>query len=261
MKKLLVVLAIVAVAAGVHFTTGKQANANVDIQAGDLIRGEAFPAVYYMGADGFRYVFPNSATYFTWYDDFDGVVWISDAQLGQIQIGGNVTYRPGTRMIKIQSDPKTYAVDAHGTLRHITSEAVATGLYGANWNKEIDDVPDAFFSNYNMGDPITSASQFNKSSILAASSSINVDKTLSAPSEMSINASSYDPISVTISEGDVVRFTNDDDENHTATSDDLTWGSGTLMPGQSYLKKFSEAGTYTFFDSYNSQATGAIIVQ
>ena len=36
----------------------------------------------------------------------------------------------------------------------ITSEAVATALYGANWGSLVNDVPDPFFVNYTVGDPI-----------------------------------------------------------------------------------------------------------
>ncbi len=262
MKKLIIFLMIVGVAFGATLLSGSpRANANVSIQAGDLIRGETFSAVYYYGADGFRYVFPNTKTYYTWYDNFDSVKFVSDAQLGQLQIGGNVTYRPGVKMIKINTDPRTYAVDANGTLRHVGSEAVAIELYGSSWNQQIHDVPDAFFTNYTIGDQITDAATFNKSSITAAASSINSDKGLVAPAELSITDSAYSPVSVTIAPGQTVRFTNNGTESHTVTSDDLTWGSGTMMPGRSFVRKFEEAGTYTFFDSYNSQLTGAIFVQ
>ena len=81
-----------------------------DLSAGDLIRGESFSAVYYYGEDGLRYVLPNDKTYFTWYDDFDDVVWLTDSDMSTIQIGGNVTYKPGVKMIKIQSDPTVYAI-------------------------------------------------------------------------------------------------------------------------------------------------------
>ena len=50
-----------------------------NIQAGDLIRGQSFPAVYYYGRDGFRYVFPNDKAYFTWYSNFDSVKWLTFA--------------------------------------------------------------------------------------------------------------------------------------------------------------------------------------
>ena len=56
---------------------------------------------------------------------------VTDAQLAAYAIGGNVTYRPGTRLVKIQSDPKVYAVDAHGVLRWVKTEAAAIALYGS----------------------------------------------------------------------------------------------------------------------------------
>ncbi|MEK7529699.1 MAG: hypothetical protein AAB570_02140 [Patescibacteria group bacterium] len=261
MKKLLLVVAVIAIAFGVHLVSGNpRANANVDIQGGDLIRGEAFTAVYYYGSDGFRYVFPNSSTYFTWYENFNGVKFISDAQLGDIPIGGNVTYRPGVKMIKIQSDPKTYAVGENGSLHHVPSPEVATALYGSNWNKHIDDVPDAFFGNYSFDTALSSAADFNKATVTATASSINVDRGLQVPIEISITDSGFVPIDVTIGTGRVVRFTNNGTENHSATDDVLKWGSGTLAPSQKFQRRFKDAGTFTFHDSYNTQATGAIFV-
>jgi hypothetical protein len=118
------------------------------VEAGSLIRAEGSTAVYYLADDGKRYVFPNEKTYKTWYKDFSSVQVITLAQLQNYQIGGNVTYRPGTRLVKITTDPKTYAVEPGGVLRWITSEDVAQGLYGDNWAQKIDDVPDPFFVNY-----------------------------------------------------------------------------------------------------------------
>jgi len=262
MKKIFTLAVILGIAFSANLMIGKpQANASATISPGDLIRGETFNAVYYYGEDGFRYVFPNSKTYFTWYENFDDVKFISDAQLGEITIGGNVRYRPGSQLVKVTTNPQTYAVDDQGVLRHVSSEEVAVGLYGSNWNKRIDDVPDAFFTNYTIGDPIYSASEFNPAQKLSGMTSINDNRGLIAPATMSITDSAYSPVSVTIEPGQTVQFTNAGTENHTITSDDYSWGSGTMMPGKKYTFRFEEAGTYTFFDSYNSQATGAVIVE
>jgi len=123
--------------------------------SGTLIRSHASSAVYYCGADGRRYVFPNEKTYFTWYADFSGVKQITDAEMASIMIGGNVTYRPGVRLVKIQSDPKVYAVSKGGVLRPIPSASVASAHFGASWAKQIDDIPEAFFVNYTVGDPVS----------------------------------------------------------------------------------------------------------
>ncbi len=152
--------------------------------AGSLVKA-SLPAVYYVGQDGKRYVFPNEKTYKTWYADFSSVMTITDAELAAMSIGGNVTYKPGVRMAKITTDPKVYVVDAHGTLRGISSEAVASALYGANWNKMIDDVPDAFFTNYTVGSDVTSASMFSPSTASAGAASINQDKNLGSATTVS----------------------------------------------------------------------------
>ena len=125
--------------------------------AGSLIRTPDYPAVYYCGADGKRYVFPDSKTYATWYKDFSSVQTITPEDLSKIPIGGNVTYRPGVKLVKITTDPKVYAVDLHGTLRWVTTSQIAAKLYGASWAKNVNDIPDAFFTNYKLGLDITAS--------------------------------------------------------------------------------------------------------
>ncbi len=129
--------------------------ASANCTAGTLIKG-SLAAVYYCGSDGKRYVFVNDKAYFSWYADFSSVIKVSDTVLASITIGGNVTYRPGTKMVKITSDPKVYAVSRGGILRWVATEAIANSLYGATWNQQIDDVPDSFFVNYTIGSPISS---------------------------------------------------------------------------------------------------------
>ena len=114
-------------------------------------------AVYYCGNDSKRYVFPNQRIYDSWYEDFSEVITISDEELASAKLGGNVTYRPGTALVKITTDPKVYAVDSGGILRWVTSEEIATALYGSNWKNAVQDIPDAFFINYRIGLPITSS--------------------------------------------------------------------------------------------------------
>lgn len=74
--------------------------------------------------------------------------------ISAIPIGKNVTSRPGARMVKVQTNPQVYVVARGGTLRAIPSEDVAFALYGPLWNKLIDDVNDAFFTDYKIGTPL-----------------------------------------------------------------------------------------------------------
>lgn len=254
-----VLLGAVGVSLGAVILTTSVSSA-AGVMSGDLIRGESFSAVYYMGADGFRYVFPNDKAYFTWYSDFDDVIVITDAELAKIQIGGNITYKPGVKMVKINTDPKTYAVDLNGTLRHVTSEAVAVALYGSSWNKEIDDVADGFFPNYTIGEPIMSSSEYNSVTVEASVSTINADKELMGSVDVYINSTGYSPSTVTVNPNQGVRFTNNDTAKHSATGEDLSWGTGTLQEGDAFIKKFEDGGEYDFYDSYDSGNTGTVTV-
>jgi hypothetical protein len=138
---------------------------SIPLQPGDLIKipsdNDAMTlsdtAVYYYGADGKRYVFPNEKTYFTWYSDFSTVKTIAIDQMGLVPIGGNVTYRPGTRMLKFQTDPKTYVVTRGGVLRWAMAEDVARGWFGEDWNLHVDDVSEAFYVNYTFGEPVANS--------------------------------------------------------------------------------------------------------
>ncbi|MDD5341310.1 MAG: Ig-like domain-containing protein [Patescibacteria group bacterium] len=151
-----------------------------NISYGDLIKASG-PAVYYYATDGKRYVFPTLNTYLTWYPDFSTVKTITDAQLAAISIGGNVTYKPGVKLIKITTDPKVYAVDAHGTLRWIKTEALAKALYGDNWATLVQDVADAFFVNYNVGADIALVGDFSPLTATANATSISEDKIVIVP--------------------------------------------------------------------------------
>ena len=125
-------------------------------QAGDLIKMDGLSAVYFLGNDGKRYVFPSESVYFSWHNDFSGVVTISATELASYPLGANVVVRPGTKLVKITTDPSVYAVEANGTLRKIASEADAIAVYGANWAKRVIDVSDAFFTNYTITTPLAS---------------------------------------------------------------------------------------------------------
>ncbi|MFC1788133.1 cupredoxin domain-containing protein [Patescibacteria group bacterium] len=262
MKKLFSIFAVVAMVLTLSPQSASALTSYSQLQAGDLIRGESFSAVYYYGKDGFRYVFPNDKTYFTWYDNFDNVKFLSDADLAQIQIGGNATYRPGIRMIKINSDPKTYAVGEGGSLHWVTSESVAISLYGSAWNTMIDDVPDAFFSNYQKGADIEEADDFDPANETSSATDINNDKDLKFPTVVNISDDMYDQETVTINAGTVVKWTNNGTNKHTATADNLKWGTGTLQNSQSFSRYFDTPGTYTYFCSYHPDTMhGTLIVQ
>lgn len=159
---------------------------SVPLGAGDLIKipddGDAKTlndtAVYYYGVNGRRYVFPNEKVYYTWYPDFSKVKVIPLDQMSLIPIGANVTYKPGIRMVKFQTDVKTYLPTKGGKLRWIKTEEVARGLFGSDWANQIDDITEGFYVNYTFGEPIANALDAPLEIIRAGSPSIDVDKGL-----------------------------------------------------------------------------------
>lgn len=148
--------------------------------SGDLIKGST-ASVYYFGQDGKRYAFPTEQTYFTWYADFSGVQTVPDLTLASYGLGGNVTVRPGAKLVKITTNPKVYAVAKGGVLRWIQTESVAAALYGSDWAHQVLDIPDTFFINYLIGAPIISPSDYDRTAETNGSMTINLDKGLVAP--------------------------------------------------------------------------------
>lgn len=126
------------------------AHAEEPVILGDLIKGESSNAVYYYY--GNRYAFPNEDVYFSWYDDFSKVKTVSDDVLASIPLAANMRYRPGTRLIKIESDPKVYFLEDSKTLAWIPTEEDAAVLYGADWASEVRDVPVSLFTDYTVNE-------------------------------------------------------------------------------------------------------------
>lgn len=147
------------------------------VGTGMLIKSSSNASIYYVGQDQKRYAFPTEAVFKSWYDDFSNVQTVSDQTLASYPLIKNVTYRPGTRLVKITTDPKVYAVARGGILRWVQTEAVARALYGDTWTTQVDDVADAFFANYQVGNPIAVATEFNRSEERTNAVSIDTNQT------------------------------------------------------------------------------------
>lgn len=130
--------------------------------ASDASVNDACRAVYYYDTDDLeRHAFPNEAVYFSWYVDFANIVVVSDAFLASLTLGGNVTYHPGTTMVKFITVNTVYAVGESGELRAIDTEETAASIFGTDWNQQVDDISDAFYNNYEFGADIDSASDYD----------------------------------------------------------------------------------------------------
>ncbi len=143
------------------------------VGTGTLIKSNTNASIYYVGQDQKRHAFPTEAVFKSWYDDFSNVQTVSDQTLASYPLIKNVTYRPGTRLVKIKTDPKVYAVARGSVLRWIQTEAIARAIYGDNWATQVDDVADAFFANYLVGNPITMATDFNR--IIERNNAVSID--------------------------------------------------------------------------------------
>jgi photosystem II stability/assembly factor-like uncharacterized protein len=158
------------------------------IPDGSLIRGSQ-PAVYYITNDGKRLAFPNAATYFTWYPNFSTVKFVSDKALAAFPLAGNVTYRPGARLLKLSSATTVYAVSHGGVLRPIMNQGAVRFEYGTNWSNLVDDLPDAFYTNYKLGDAIYSELDYLPSTALASSNTISADRVAASSSAPAVDLS------------------------------------------------------------------------
>lgn len=149
MKKILSLAALAAL-----LSSSLPMHAAIAAGANDLVRCPDFSSVYYIADDGNRYVFPNEKIYFTWYSDFANVKTISCDDLAAFPIGDRLVYQAGTRLVKIPSDPSVYAVESNGVLREIPDEDTAKKLYGDDWSDRVDDVSEAFWSSFTVGQPL-----------------------------------------------------------------------------------------------------------
>lgn len=254
-------LAALSAAAFIAAPLASHAMTTTAFSPGDLIKGSG-DTVYYFAPDGHRYVFPNSKTYFTWYKDFSTVKQIPDGQLATVAMGrSNVTYRPGRKMIKITTDPKVYAVDQGGILRWVSTAQLAETLYGLSWKNQIDDVADSFFSNYKIGTPIQTASDYQPANVMTQTTQISDDKLMdSSQAAITIGSVSngFVPSTITIKKGTTVTWTNNDSTAHTVVGTGFT--SQSLSYNQSYTHRYDTAGSFDYHCGIHPVMQGTVNV-
>lgn len=128
---------------------------------GTFMKGESWSTVYSIGADGTRRPFLDSQTFFTYADDFSSVVNVTDEDLTNYPIGAPMMAKAGSVLIKVQSVNNVYALEEGNVLRWITSETLATELYGSHWADYVIDVPATAWSQFTIGDDVQSASEID----------------------------------------------------------------------------------------------------
>ncbi len=119
-----------------------------------LVRAKISPTVFCLLKDAYRFVFPNQATFASWFPKATNVLYIAEQNLAEYRLTGNVTMRAGS-LVKIQTDPRVYVVaDSFGTLRWIPTEERARAVFGDQWRSLVQDIPDVFFGDYHVGPPL-----------------------------------------------------------------------------------------------------------
>lgn len=147
-KKLLFAIGLFALVFSTVITSSLAAE---DSYLGSVVKLENSDTLYYIAADGKRYVYPNEKIYKSWFTGFSDVVTISAENLAKYPLAGNILYRPGVVLVKIQTDPKVYAITKGGILHWVKTEKLAKKLYGDNWAILVDDLASSFFTNYTVG--------------------------------------------------------------------------------------------------------------
>jgi hypothetical protein len=139
--------------------SGLVESVNQDLEIGDLITSYSYPAVYYIAEDGTRRPFINEETYFTYFDSFEEIQIVTDATLSVFNLGAPMLPKSGVVLVKLQSDPKVYAVDAtedgDSALRWVPSEEIAKELYGDAWAQYVVDLPVFLFPRFISGEDMT----------------------------------------------------------------------------------------------------------
>ena len=176
---------------GIYGKNISWAQSSANTLSGKVIKIKGFQSLYYIGSDNKRYVFPNEKTYYSWYNDFSNVTEINPEDISNVALAGNVQYKPGALLLKIQTDPKVYAVSSNGVIRWVKTENIAKQLYSDKWNLLVDDVPDAFFANYVVGTPIAANDEYDpadeEDSVITINDNIYIKASVVAKSRFNDN--------------------------------------------------------------------------
>ncbi len=90
--------------------------------------------------------------------------------------------------------------------------------------------------------------------------SIGAAPTAPAGTSVRMAGSRFEPSTLTIAVGGMVRWFNDDALPHTVSATDGSWDSGNLAPGEDFERTFDTAGSYAYLCRYHPGMVGTIEV-
>jgi plastocyanin len=99
--------------------------------------------------------------------------------------------------------------------------------------------------------------------LLAGSPNVAANTPQPAATEVKIDNFSFTPVTLTVTAGTTVTWTNRDDIPHTVVSvdDPKAFKSKVMDTDERFSFTFSKAGTYTYFCSVHPKMTGTVVVK
>jgi len=142
--------------------------------AGHFIKGSG-DTIYWLGTDNKRYVFPDEATLQSWLSQTEtqGEI-LAPEILATYPLGGAMTVRPGTFMVRFSSAPTKYVI-SHGAILHTVTDEQAAAYYGVDWSKKIETLDVALFANYQVGQPLLFMSDYDAAREASAAATPDVE--------------------------------------------------------------------------------------
>ncbi len=135
-------------------TTQQVLGEKISYTEGKWVKTSDSKTVYFVDNNNVRHAYPNQNIWKSYFgNDFSFVITITKEELASYPLDRNVPYKSGA-MFKISSIPKVYRVGEDRLIQWLKTEDAAKRLYGNNWNKLIQDLPDGFFGDYVMGEDI-----------------------------------------------------------------------------------------------------------
>ena len=192
----------------------------------------------------------------------------SEAASAAVAIGStldpvNLTVAPGTTVTWTNNDGERHRVRTTSGPEEFDSGNLETGesysytfaITGTyNYHDDRDDENPAYFGS------VTVTATAPTTTTPPSTTQPPTDPPAPGPSGVSMINDSFSPRTLTVAAGTTVTWTNNDDDEHTATANDGSFASPTMVLGNTFSNTFNTAGTYDYFCIFHSGMTGTIVV-
>ncbi len=144
-------------------------------QTFEFIKGLSLSEIYWLGQENKRHPLMNALTFYTYEKTREAINQITDATVGEIELGSVLVPKSGTVLIKFNSSPKVYFISEdqninnRAVLRHIPNEAAANEIIGVNWKNYIFEIEPTFYPRFEIGNPIFDNEVLDTSALISIS--------------------------------------------------------------------------------------------